>query len=65
MAALKNCPKSEGQSYPKRKAEILSQVPEGGYMAEASSYRIAKRIYEGKFLPFWGKNWYGKTSFVG
>jgi len=24
-------PKSEGQSYPKRKAEILAQVPQGGY----------------------------------
>lgn len=30
-AALKNCPKSEGQLYSKRKTEILSYVPEGGY----------------------------------
>ena len=28
--ALRNCPKSEGQSYPQRKAEIMSMVPEGG-----------------------------------
>lgn len=26
-----NVPKSEGQKYPKRKAEILSKVPQGGY----------------------------------
>ncbi len=30
-AALANCPKSEGQFYSKRKTEILSNVPEGGY----------------------------------
>lgn len=30
-AALMNCPKSEGQFYSKRKTEILSHVPEGGY----------------------------------
>jgi DNA (cytosine-5)-methyltransferase 1 len=29
--ALKNCPKSAGQEYPKRKKEILSIVPAGGY----------------------------------
>jgi DNA (cytosine-5)-methyltransferase 1 len=29
--ALKECPKSEGQRYPKRKAEILKLVPPGGY----------------------------------
>lgn len=31
--ALYNCdvPKSQGMKYPKRKTEILSQVPEGGY----------------------------------
>lgn len=28
--ALKDCPKSEGQSYPQRKKEIMSLVPEGG-----------------------------------
>ncbi len=28
--ALKDCPASEGQSYPKRKKEIMSLVPEGG-----------------------------------
>ncbi len=28
--ALKNCPKSEGQTYPQRKKEIMSLVPEGG-----------------------------------
>ena len=30
-AALKGCPKSECQYYSKRKTEILSHVPEGGY----------------------------------
>lgn len=30
-AALAECPKSEGQLYSKRKTEILSLVPEGGY----------------------------------
>lgn len=29
--ALKNCPKSVGSIYPKRKAEIMSMIPEGGY----------------------------------
>jgi len=29
--ALKDCPKSEGQTYPKRKGEILAMVPPGGY----------------------------------
>lgn len=28
--ALKGCPESEGQAYPKRKAEIMKMVPEGG-----------------------------------
>lgn len=29
--ALKNCPSSEGQKYPKKKEEIMKLVPEGGY----------------------------------
>lgn len=29
--ALKNCPLSEGQQYPKRKKEILDLIPQGGY----------------------------------
>jgi DNA (cytosine-5)-methyltransferase 1 len=29
--AFENCPESDGQKYSERKAEILSQVPEGGY----------------------------------
>lgn len=29
--ALQDCPKSFGQKYPPRKAEILSLIPEGGY----------------------------------
>ena len=29
--ALENCPESIGQKYPKRKAEILDMIPEGGY----------------------------------
>jgi DNA (cytosine-5)-methyltransferase 1 len=29
--ALRNCPPSQGSQYPMRKAEIMAQVPEGGY----------------------------------
>lgn len=29
--ALKNCPKSAGQEYPKRKKEIMKLIPQGGY----------------------------------
>lgn len=29
--ALKNCPKSEGQKYPEKKAQIMRRIPEGGY----------------------------------
>ena len=29
--ALKDCPPSEGQEYPKRKKEIMNMVPQGGY----------------------------------
>lgn len=50
-AALKNCPKSEGQRYPKRKAEILSLVPEGGYWRDLP-IDIQKEYMKGSFhLP--------------
>ena len=29
--ALKDCPKSEGQKYPKKKHDVLKLIPEGGY----------------------------------
>ena len=53
-AALKNCPKSEGQSYPKRKAEILSLVPEGGYWRDLP-IDIQKEYMKGSFHLSGGK----------
>ena len=53
-AALKDCPKSEGQSYPKRKAEILSLVPEGGYWRDLP-IDIQKEYMKGSFLLSGGK----------
>lgn len=34
--ALKDCPKSEGQSYPKKKKAIMKRIPEGGYWRDLS-----------------------------
>ena len=53
-AALKDCPKSEGQSYPKRKAEILSLVPEGGYWRDLP-IDIQKEYMKGSFHLSGGK----------
>lgn len=53
-AALKNCPKSEGQAYPKRKAEILALVPEGGYWRDLP-IDIQKEYMKGSFLLSGGK----------
>lgn len=53
-AALKNCPKSEGQSYPKRKAEILSLIPEGGYWRDLP-IGLQKEYMKGSFYLSGGK----------
>ena len=53
-AALKDCPKSEGQNYPKRKAEILSLVPEGGYWKDLP-VDIQKEYMKGSFHLSGGK----------
>ena len=54
-AALKNCPFSEGQSYPKRKAEILDKVPEGGYWRDLP-LDLQKEYMKGSF--YYGKEKY-------
>lgn len=53
-AALKNCPKSEGQTYPKHKAEILALVPEGGYWRDLP-IDIQKEYMKGSFHLSGGK----------
>lgn len=53
-SALKDCPKSEGQSYPKRKAEILSLVPEGGYWRDLP-INLQKEYMKGSFYLSGGK----------
>lgn len=53
-AALKNCPKSIGQVYPKRKAEILSLVPEGGYWRDLP-LKLQKEYMKGSFHLSGGK----------
>ena len=53
-SALKNCPKSEGQKYPKRKAEILSLVPEGGYWRDLP-VDLQKEYMKGSFHLSGGK----------
>lgn len=53
-AALKNCPKSIGQAYPKRKAEILSLVPEGGYWRNLP-LELQKEYMKGSFHLSGGK----------
>lgn len=53
-AALKNCPFSEGQSYPKRKAEILDKVPEGGYWRDLP-LDLQKEYMKGSFYLSGGK----------
>jgi DNA (cytosine-5)-methyltransferase 1 len=47
-------PASEGQSYPKRKAEILSYVPEGGYWKDLP-LELQKEYMKGSFSLGGGK----------
>lgn len=53
-AALKDCPKSMGQTYPRRKAEILSLVPEGGYWRDLP-LDLQKEYMKGSFYLSGGK----------
>lgn len=53
-AALKGCPASPGQLYPKRKAEILSLVPEGGYWRDLP-VELQKEYMKNSFYLSGGK----------
>ena len=52
--ALKNCPSSEGQTYPKRKSEIMDMVPEGGNWRNLP-ISIQKEYMKGSFYLSGGK----------
>lgn len=52
--ALKDCPKSEGQSYSKSKEEILKLVPEGGYWKDLP-VELQKIYMAGSFYLSGGK----------
>lgn len=52
--ALKDCPPSEGQQYPRRKKEILEMIPEGGYWRDLP-LEIQKEYMRGSFYLGGGK----------
>lgn len=52
--ALKDCPSSEGQEYPKRKKEIMDMVPQGGYWKDLP-IEIQKEYMKGSFYLGGGK----------
>lgn len=52
--ALKDCPPSEGQEYPKRKKEFLAMVPEGGFWRDLP-LEIQKEYMRGSFYLGGGK----------
>jgi DNA (cytosine-5)-methyltransferase 1 len=52
--ALKDCPLSEGQEYPKRKKEIMDMVPQGGYWKDLP-IKIQKEYMKGSFYLGGGK----------
>ena len=52
--ALKDCPESEGQSYPQRKAEIMAMVPEGGNWRDLP-VGVQKEYMKGSFHLTGGK----------
>lgn len=52
--ALKDCPPSEGQEYPKRKKEIMDMVPQGGYWKDLP-IDIQKEYMKGSFYLGGGK----------
>jgi len=51
---LRNCPKSEGAVYPKRKFEIMSEVPAGGYWRDLPE-ELAKEYMKGSYYLGGGK----------
>lgn len=51
---LTNCPESEGAKYPKRKAFIMSKVPEGGYWRDLP-IKLQKEYMKGSFYLEGGK----------
>lgn len=52
--ALKDCPPSEGQKYPKRKKEIMDMVPQGGYWKDLP-IEVQKEYMKGSFYLGGGK----------
>lgn len=52
--ALKDCPPSAGQEYPKRKKEIMDMVPQGGYWKDLP-IEIQKEYMKGSFYLGGGK----------
>ena len=52
--ALKDCPTSDGQEYPKRKKEIMDMVPQGGYWKDLP-IEIQKEYMKGSFYLGGGK----------
>ena len=52
--ALKGCPTSEGQEYPKRKKEIMEMVPQGGYWKDLP-IKVQKEYMQGSFYLGGGK----------
>ncbi len=52
--ALKDCPASEGQEYPKRKKEIMDMVPQGGYWKDLP-IKVQKEYMQGSFYLGGGK----------
>jgi DNA (cytosine-5)-methyltransferase 1 len=52
--ALKDCPPSDGQEYPKRKKEIMDMVPQGGYWKDLP-IEIQKEYMKGSFYLGGGK----------
>jgi len=51
---LKDCPKSDGAAYPKRKYYIMSKVPEGGYWRDLP-IKLQKEYMQGSFYLGGGK----------
>jgi DNA (cytosine-5)-methyltransferase 1 len=51
---LKDCPKSEGATYPERKSYVMSHVPEGGYWRDLP-IKLQKEYMQGSFYLGGGK----------
>ena len=52
--ALKDCPKSEGQQYPKKKFEIMNKIPEGGYWKDLP-VELQKEYMQASFFHTGGR----------